>query len=132
MKKASVIIILFLSFLMFSGKQADQTQGKSLYEKYCLSCHQADGNGVRGMFPPLAGNQIIIGPPDTLIRIVLLGLEGPIEVNGATYDQVMPSQDYLKDPEIAAILTYLRSTWGNNAAPVNADAVSRERQSTVK
>jgi mono/diheme cytochrome c family protein len=132
MKKAAFIVILFLFILLFAGKKAEQALGKDLYEKYCLSCHQADGNGVRGMFPPLAGNKTITGEADTLIRIVLHGLEGPIEVNGATYNQVMPAQDYLKDAEIAAILTYIRSSWGNNSAAVATEDVAKERKSSVK
>lgn len=132
MKKTPVIVCLLLFALLIAGKKTDQASGKELFEKYCLSCHQADGNGVRGMFPPLAGNKTITGEPDTLIRIVLLGLTGSIEVNGATYDQVMPAQDYLKDAEIADILTYIRSSWGNNAAAVATEDIAKERQSSVK
>jgi mono/diheme cytochrome c family protein len=132
MKKVPVVVIFVLLLLLSAGKKANQTDGKDLYEKYCLSCHQADGNGVRGMFPPLAGNKVITGQADTLIRIVLTGLHGPIEVNGATYNQVMPAQDYLKDAEIAGILTFIRSSWGNDAPPVKEDEVAKQRQALPK
>lgn len=132
MKKVPVIVILILLLLLSAGKKANQAAGKDLYEKYCLSCHQADGNGVRGMFPPLAGNKVITGEADSLIKIVLTGLQGEIEVNGATYNQVMLAQDNLKDAEIAGILTYIRSSWGNNAAPVKEDEVAKQRQSLAK
>jgi mono/diheme cytochrome c family protein len=109
-------------------KTGEQLTGHQLFSKYCLSCHQADGAGVRNMFPPLAGNEKITGPSNDLIRIVLFGLEGPIEVNGRAYNQVMPAQDYLNDKQIADVLTYIRNTWGNKASPVKPDEVAKVRK----
>ncbi|HEX2968375.1 MAG TPA: cytochrome c [Bacteroidales bacterium] len=104
-------------------------KGEQEYAKYCLTCHQADGNGVRGQFPPLAGNQTITGPADSLVKIVLLGLQGPIEVNGQTqnYSQIMPAQDYLTDDQIADVLTYIRNSWGNKAPEVKPGLVAKIR-----
>lgn len=110
-----------------SGKD-DQASGDQLYTKFCLTCHQPDGNGVRGMYPPLAGNEKITGPISELIPIVLFGLEGPVEVNGREYNQVMPAQGYLEDKQIAVILTYIRSSWGNKASPVKAEDVTKSRK----
>lgn len=106
---------------------ADQS-GQQLYNKYCLACHQADGAGVRGMFPPLAKNEKITGSSKDLITIVLFGLDGPIEVNGKEYNQVMPAQDYLEDKQISDILTFIRTSWGNKASPVKAEEVDKKRK----
>lgn len=108
--------------------QDDQSPGFQLYTRYCLSCHQADGAGVRGMFPPLAGNSKITGGSKDIIRIVLFGLQGPVEVNERDYNQVMPAQNYLNDKQIADILTYIRTTWGNKASPVKPEEVAAVRK----
>lgn len=137
MKKGLVIIVslVIISFItaFISGERqqnaaGNSQQGPELYKQYCLSCHQPDGNGVRGMYPPLAGNPVVTGPADKLIRIVLFGLEGPLEVLGKEYNQVMPSQDYLSDKQISSILTFLRSSWGNKADPVKESHVLKIRK----
>jgi mono/diheme cytochrome c family protein len=112
--------------------QDTQLSGADLYAKYCLTCHQASGKGVRNMFPPLAGNQKITGPPDDIIRIVLFGLQGPITVNDRDYNQAMPPQAYLDDKKIADILTYIRSSWGNDAPPVKPADISKIRKEGKK
>lgn len=103
-------------------------------EKYavCQTCHQADGNGVAGAFPPLAGSEWVTGDPAIPIRIVLHGLQGEITVKGTKYNaMMMPWKDALSDAEIAAVLTYERSTWGNKAAPVTAAQVAAVRAATA-
>ena len=85
----SVTCVLLLASGKWSGtknssvikQQSEQSEGGQLYAKYCLTCHQVNGKGVRNMFPPLAGNEKITGTPDDLIKIVLFGLQGPITVN---------------------------------------------------
>ncbi len=115
-------------------KKADSTVARTLkagekeYLEYCLTCHQPDGNGVRSQFPPLASNELVKGPADSLIKIVLFGLEGPIIVKGLQYNQLMPAQDYLSDQQIADVLTYIRSSWGNNAEPVAPALVAEIRK----
>jgi mono/diheme cytochrome c family protein len=92
-------------------------QGERLFLNNCQGCHQQSGRGVPGAFPPLVGSEWVTGPPETLVRILLLGLQGPVQVAGATYQGAMPAwKDVLKDEEIAAIATYLRQ-WEPNAAP---------------
>jgi mono/diheme cytochrome c family protein len=108
--------------------QAEQSGGNQLYVKYCLQCHQTDGKGVRGMFPPLAGNGKIIGPSIDIIRIVLFGLEGPLTVNERDYDQTMPPQSYLTDKQIADIISYIRNSWGNQASNVTPADVGKIRK----
>jgi mono/diheme cytochrome c family protein len=125
---SAVFLVKIVSSEKEVSKQADQLTGDKLYAKYCLTCHQADGNGVRGQFPPLAGNSKITGPAPDVIRIVLFGLEGPVTVNERDYNQLMPAQGYLKDEQIADILSYVRSSWGNKAPPVKPDDVAKTRK----
>ena len=126
-----------LAFFVFAGMQKHSSEtiqndaGSQLYAKYCVTCHQADGKGVRNMFPPLAGNEKVTGNPDEIIKIVLSGLEGPITVNERDYNMAMPPQNYLSDKQIADILTYVRSSWENKASPVSADEVLKIRK-TIK
>jgi mono/diheme cytochrome c family protein len=126
--------VLFALNLHPKDYQADTTRqtkvltGNQLYKKYCMSCHQADGGGVRGMFPPLTGNEKVTGVSDEIIRIVLFGMEGPIVVNGRNYNQPMPPQSYLSDKQIADILTYIRSSWENKASAVSPAEVLKVRK----
>jgi len=111
----------------------DLAQGRAVFERVCAVCHQATGAGVPGVFPPLAGSEILAAAdPARPIRIVLHGLQGPLTVRGGTYDSVMPAQGaQLNDAEIAAALSYARGAWGNRAGPVSAEAV-RTVRATVK
>jgi len=90
--------------------------GQRLFAKNCVACHQENGKGIVGAFPPVVGSTWVTGPPETLVRILLHGLQGPVEVAGTTYNGAMPAwKDVLKDEEIAALATYLRQ-WAPNAA----------------
>jgi nitrite reductase (NO-forming)/hydroxylamine reductase len=139
-KASYIVIVLVAVYLLYNLDQqkiqqkvtAVDQSGEGLYKQFCLSCHQPDGNGVRGMYPPLAGNPTITGPADSVITIVLKGLQGPIEVNGREYNQVMPAQDYLTDKQIADILTFIRSSWGNKAGPVKQEQVAKIRKTAKK
>jgi mono/diheme cytochrome c family protein len=107
--------------------------GGQLYTLYCSACHGADGSGATGgAFPPLAGSPWLAGDPDRAIKIVLHGLEGPVQVLGKTYNLEMPPQGAtLPDDQIAAILTFVRSSWGNQARPVAAEEVTKIRTATA-
>lgn len=82
--------------------------GRNHYMKACIECHQADGNGVPGTFPPLAGSEWVAGDQKTLLRILLGGLYGPIKVKGVDYNSVMPGHAHVSDEELAAIISYVR------------------------
>ncbi len=105
--------------------------GGQLFTLYCSACHGADGKGATGgTFPPLAGSPYVAGDPDRAIKIALKGLTGPVDVLGKTFNLEMPPQGaVLPDDQLAAILTYVRSAWGNQAGPVNADQVKTIRAS---
>ncbi len=106
--------------------------GAQLYTLYCSACHAADGKGATGgAFPPLAGSPWLVGDPDRAVKVVLQGLNGPVNVLGKTYNLEMPPQGaVLPDDQIASILTFVRSSWGNAAAPVTPDLVKTIRAAT--
>jgi mono/diheme cytochrome c family protein len=109
------------------------TLGRGLYTtKGCLACHQANGQGITGQFPPLAGSEWVLAPePGRLIRIVLNGAQGAIQVKGMAFANVMfPLRDRLTDEELAAVLTYIRRAWGNSAPEVTAKRVEDVREKT--
>ena len=110
----------------------EQAGGAVIFSGRCAACHQATGLGLPGVFPPLAGSEYVNGDPGRLARLVLRGLTGPVTVAGATYNGAMPAwAEQLKDAEVAAVLTYVRSHFGNGAPPVTADLVARERAATA-
>ena len=113
-----------------AATEGDRDAGKKVYLRVCFVCHQPTGVGVPGAFPPLAGSDIATASdPAKIIRLVLFGLQGPIEVRGTTFNSVMPAHaPQLNDREIADVLTYVRSAWGNDAKPVTVEAVAAARQ----
>lgn len=104
--------------------------GEKVYEVYCGTCHQKNGLGDSGRFPPLANSQYVTGDKKRLINIVLHGLSETIEVNGITYNGAMPQHSFLKDEEIARVLTYIRQNFGNNASEITIEEVRQQRSAT--
>ncbi len=110
--------------------------GKEIYGKegYCVTCHQADGKGLSASgFPPLTGNKWVQGSEERLIKIVLKGLMGPLEINGVKYAGQVPMTPYgglLNDKEVAAVLTYVRNSFGNQAPAVSPEKVKQVRAAT--
>jgi mono/diheme cytochrome c family protein len=104
--------------------------GEKVFNVYCATCHQKDGKGASGRFPPLAGTDWVTGDKNRLIGIVLNGMQGSIVVNGETYINAMPQHGFLSDDEIANVLTYIRQNFGNKASDVKPDEVSRIRKRT--
>jgi mono/diheme cytochrome c family protein len=103
--------------------------GKRLFTANCVVCHQSTGQGIAGQFPPLAGSEWVLGEASNRLGlIVLYGLQGPVQVKGQTFNGAMPAWGaQLKDEQVAAILTYIRSEWGNNAPPIPPDAIKALR-----
>lgn len=101
--------------------------GRVMYNTYCAACHQRNGKGDNNRFPPLEGSQWVTGNQERLIDVVLNGMQGPIEVNGITYNGLMPSNRHLDNHAIASILTYVRERFGNEATPVSALKVEEIR-----
>ena len=106
-------------------------KGKSIYTQYCLTCHQADGGGVDGLNPPLSKTDYVLGDKTRLVRVLLNGLQG-VDINGEPYNNVMPSQDYLNDQQMADVLTFVRNSFGNKASAVTVGEVKAVRAANKK
>lgn len=119
---------MLVAMAALSRPVAAQADGAKVYNTVCSSCHQATGQGVPGAFPPLAESEWVTGDESRLIKIILHGVTGEMEVAGEIYAGMMPPWGGgLNDAEVAAVSTYVRSNFGNEAGPVTADAVARIR-----
>jgi mono/diheme cytochrome c family protein len=109
--------------------------GKKLFNNAaCNTCHQPTGVGVPGAIPPLVNSDWVTGSEERLIRVVLHGIQGPIKVNGVDYNSAMPAFGRVagsgynwSDDKVAAVLTYIRQEWGNQAGPISTEKVAEIR-----
>jgi nitrite reductase (NO-forming) len=102
--------------------------GEATYKRVCAGCHQIDGRGMANAFPPLAkSDYLAMTSKARLADHILNGLQGPITVNGATFNSAMPPMAFLTDAEIANVLTYIRGAWGNDLDAMTADEVAKVR-----
>ncbi|MEO0899542.1 MAG: cytochrome c [Bacteroidota bacterium] len=103
-------------------------EGKKVYNQICLACHQANGKGLPGLYPPLTQTKWVSGDKETLIKTILNGMNGEIEVLGEKYNQVMtPYKDVLSDQQIADVLSYVRSSFGNDYSAITPAEVAAAR-----
>jgi len=108
-------------------------KGRAIFEQegYCGTCHQADGQGLETVgYPPLAGSEWVLDDEERLIQLTLKGLYGPITVKGKNYNPTVPMTAYeglMNDEEMAAVLTFVRNSWGNQASPVSPEKVRQVR-----
>jgi len=109
---------------------APGADGQAVYGRTCAVCHQLNGQGMPGSFPPL-DRTIVAGDKARLIRLVLHGMSGPITVQGRSYNNVMAPWKSLHDRDIAAVLTYVRQRFGNGAGAVTPEEVAAERAATA-
>ena len=109
---------------------APAVDGKQLYGAKCAACHQGSGLGVAGVFPPLSGAEWVLGDEKILTNILLHGVNGEMVVKGNTYKGAMPAWKSLSDDELAAVLSYIRSDWGNAAPPIKAETIKSQRELT--
>lgn len=125
-----LILSLFLSFLCLAAIniptndfEESKARGKEIYEEYCITCHMAEGEGVEGVFPPLANSDYLIKNPLKSIYAIKYGQQGEIVVNGITYNSFM-SELGLDDQEVADVMNYVRNAWGNqNDTIITAEIV---------
>jgi mono/diheme cytochrome c family protein len=105
-------------------------KGKKIFSANCATCHQANGLGVAGQYPPLAGSEIVNGGARRPAMIVLKGLQGPLTVKGQHFGSAVmqPWEKTLNDQKIADVLTYVRQEWGNTGGPVGAEGVGALRK----
>ncbi len=130
--------------------QTGPADGATVFQATCIACHQAKGEGKPGEFPPLAGNSDLFLSPDFPAVVALNGITGPIKVGDQSINNTMPPFDFLSDAEVAAVVDYVRSQWGNDslkppdmpaldaaaiakvrAKPMTADEVHALRQSLL-
>jgi mono/diheme cytochrome c family protein len=108
--------------------------GKKVFTQSCVICHQATGLGVPGQFPTLIGTEWVLSQDwhgdNHLVKQVLYGIQGPILVKGAPYNNAMAAWNQLSDQQIAAVLTYIRSEWGNDAPAITPEFVAKIRADT--
>lgn len=108
---------------------ASNAHGQQVFTTNCAGCHQANGQGQPGVFPPLAGNSYVTGPPTPVIHTVLYGLSTKITVKGTAYNGTMPPwKSQLSNADVAAVISYIRSAWGNSAKPVTEAQVAAVKQ----
>jgi mono/diheme cytochrome c family protein len=133
-------LIQYLSFILLASLAFAQAapSGIDVFAASCASCHQADGTGLPGIFPPLAGHVSELysadGGPQYLASVVLFGLQGPLTIKGQTYDGVMPGWFQLGDEEVAVVLDYAMTAWddqdtlGDDYIPITAADVASARR----
>jgi len=127
-----------LAFSPAQGRPAGDSKGPApvdpmvlggrLFAQNCVACHQTTGQGLPNVYPPLAGSEWVQGSEERLIRILLHGLSGPVEVAGKPFNNAMPafgpqSGYRFNDEKIAAVLTYVRGSWENGAGPIMSEKV---------
>lgn len=110
------------------SETADYSAGEEVYNTVCTACHQADGKGLPGAFPPLAESDYLMADRERAIKQVINGSEGEIVVNGETYNSVMPPQgEALTDQQIADVLNYVYHSFGNNGDMTTPEEVAAAR-----
>ena len=145
MKKGYTLALIGLPILLgfmaagFAGIQGESTDvyntpiavdGEEIYMTRCMSCHMQSGEGVQGVFPPLAESEHVNGDKGVLIRMILHGLRGEVVVNGVTYNGMMPPWGgFLDDTQVAEVITFIRANFGNDGDAVTADEVAKVRAS---
>ena len=109
--------------------QEDQVKaGQALFAGTCSTCHQANGEGMAGVFPPLAKSSVLAAKPKRIVDIMMHGLTGPITVNGKDFNSMMPAQTQLTDDEIANIGTFVLNSWGNPGGRITKEEVAEHRK----
>ena len=107
--------------------QESISRGAGIYNNFCASCHLANGEGITGVFPPIANSDWMKEKRQASIHAIKFGLKGPIEVNGVEYDNLMPALG-LSDAEIADVMNYIKSSWGNELK----DPVTEQEVAAIK
>ncbi len=107
------------------------SEGERVFNRTCMACHQSSGQGLPGIFPPLAGSDFLLADPQRAMHIVIEGKQGEVVVNGNKYNQVMTPQN-LSDDEIANVLTFVMNSWGNHSPMLTPDDVAKVRATIGK
>jgi mono/diheme cytochrome c family protein len=132
MKNLFTVLIAAIVFASFQKKpafdlKASVTRGQEVYVTYCVSCHMEKGEGLEGVFPPLAKSDYLMADKKRAIVQTLKGVKGPMKVNKVSYDAEMQGFD-LNDQEVSDVLNYVRNSFGNKGVAVTTDEVKAARK----
>lgn len=119
----SLASVLVTTQLTASVDPAVMKRGEAVYNRTCIACHQATGQGIDPVFPPLAGSEWVAKNPSVIVRNIMHGMAGPITVKGKVYNGMMPAVAGVTDADIADVTTYVRNSWGNSASSVTEEEV---------
>ncbi len=121
---------LLSAFTVAAPDQAVMAKGEKVYKGYCMTCHQATGKGMSTIYPPLAKSDYLTKKSKSdVIRTVVFGLSGKIQVNGKNFNGVMtPIPGSYKNEDIAAVLTYVYNSWGNAGGAITVKDVEAARK----
>ncbi|MEP6781741.1 MAG: cytochrome c [Gemmatimonadaceae bacterium] len=127
-QRVAFVIAVVAAFSTGTVHAQAAPNGAAIYAATCIACHMGNGQGVAGQFPPLVNSDWVLGSEERLIRIILHGVVGEIEVEGEMFNGAMPTWGpTFRDEDLAAVATYVRKSWGNKSAPVTAATVARVR-----
>ena len=132
MKRVLFVVVFLLSTVATTYAQkfdlkASVVRGKDVYTAQCITCHMEQGEGLEGVYPPVAKSDYLMADKKRSIEQVLYGLTGEIKVNGIAYDGVMTGYD-LTDQEVSDVLNYIRNSFGNKGAAVVPEEVKASRK----
>jgi mono/diheme cytochrome c family protein len=132
MKTLFLLTAIAITFVSFQKKpafdlKASMTRGQEVYTTNCVSCHMEKGEGMEGVFPPLAKSNYLMADKKRSIVQIIKGVSGPIKVNGIEYNGEMAAID-LSDQEISDVLNYVRNSFGNKGAAVTPEEVKAARK----
>lgn len=135
MHKLNVVIVICVSFISLMSFRPTQKfdlkasieRGKEVYNTQCITCHMEKGEGIEGVFPPVAKSDYLMADKNRSIKQILEGASGEMTVNGKTYNGEMPAVD-LTDEQVSDVLNYVRNSWGNKGAAVTPGEVKAQRK----
>jgi len=123
LKTYFIFLVGISGIFVISCEHETYSQGKRLYQAFCANCHMDNGEGLRGLYPPLAKSDYLTNNPSQIACIIRNGISGPITVNGIDFDQPMAGISALNEVEINNILNYINHAWGNDLGISNITKV---------
>ncbi|MCC6723672.1 MAG: cytochrome c [Saprospiraceae bacterium] len=132
MRNKIIVLCFAIGVFCFSCETQTYEHGKLLYTNFCENCHMADGTGLKGLIPPLAGADFLKNSPEAVPCIIRAGYKGKMTVNGKEYDTEMAGIERLTEFEITNIINYIHTSWGNNLPIVQHPDVREQLKACEK
>ncbi len=127
LKSFIFLCVSFVSILAFPSIAADPANGKTLYQYNCQACHQAEGAGIKGAFPPLADNPNLVGDADYVARAIIQGVSGPITVGDTDYNGAMPAMAHMSNEQVVDLVAYILLDLNDDDDAISEEAVQALR-----